>query len=149
MQIIAELLDLAIAAIAKKAIPVYTFALYHDRESSLLSVCVDTAANSKKVVAGINQYNASHFAAAIKTGDLRNAALWQANLGRSLALGDFSAVNLVSVGLNDVPVDDGFYVAMIRETLRLRDTIRRLTTDPSDLVFVCSGPRDEVEYAWF
>jgi hypothetical protein len=94
-QIIADLLDKAVTAISKKAISVHTFALYHDRESSRLSVCVDTADNSRRVVAGINQYNAKHFAAAIKSGDLANAALWQANVGRSLALGDFSAVNFV------------------------------------------------------
>jgi hypothetical protein len=52
------------------------------------------------------------------------------------------------VDLNGVVFDDGFYLAIIRETLRLRDSILRFASDPSDVVFVCSGPRDETEFAW-
>jgi len=40
---------------------VYTFALYHDHESAAVSVCVDTEANSRRVVAHTNRYNMKHF----------------------------------------------------------------------------------------
>ena len=45
-------------------------------------------------------------------GDLKDAALWQANVGRSLSLGDFAIVNAARTDIGEVPVDDRFYVLM-------------------------------------
>src|SRR3982750_3530417 len=54
----------AIAHPRAEAVPVYTFAFYHDHESGAVSVCVDTEASSARQVRATNRYNAKHFRAA-------------------------------------------------------------------------------------
>lgn len=93
----------AIERVRTVGVSVYTFALYFDHESPAISVCVDTIEKSQATVASINAYNSKYFHKAISSGDLKGAALWQSNIGRSLSLGDF---HLVNVGRLDL--DAGF-----------------------------------------
>lgn len=143
-----QVLDAALAEIASSRLPVFTFALYHDHESGAVSVCADTEGNSSRVVASINAYNARHFGAAIARGDLRYAALWQANIGRSLALGDFAIVNAARTDIGDVPVDEPFYVDMVQAVVAIQDRVAALAPDPRKLVFACSGADAEVALVW-
>src|SRR3712207_5236771 len=110
-ELFAEVLSNAIEEVRERRTPVYTFALYHDHESAAVSVCVDTEENSLRPVAKSNAYGIKHFAKAVAAGDLKSAALWNANTGRSLSLGDFALVNVARVGLGDVTAGKGFYVA--------------------------------------
>lgn len=89
----ASVLNNAIAMLRTDAVPVFTFAFYHDHESGAVSVCVDTEANSNSQVRSTNRYNTKHFRTEIAGGDLAGASLWQANIGRNLSLGDFAKVN--------------------------------------------------------
>jgi hypothetical protein len=134
--------------IEKAGVPVFTFALYHDHESGAVSVCVDTEEQSRATVRGINAYNAKHFLREIDDGNLKGAALWQANPGRSLSLGDFALVNLARTPLDGVSVSSDFYLEMVRAVVAAGDTIAAFATDPERLLFACSGPDDEVTYVW-
>ena len=87
-----EVLSNAIDELRECGTRVYTFAFYHDHESAAVSVCVDTEANSRRFVAKSNAYRIRHFAKAVSAGNLKSAALWNANTGRSLSLGDFAMV---------------------------------------------------------
>ena len=89
----------AIAVVRREHVRVFTFAFYHDHESHAISVCVDTEESSKRLVASSNAYNQKYFWPAIEKGDLEDAALWTANIGRSLSLGDFAFVNLARTDL--------------------------------------------------
>lgn len=142
-----NVVDRALAETRSRSIRVYTFAFYHDHESAAVSVCVDTRDNSDRVVRGINKYNSRHFLEAVDAGDLETAALWQANVGRNLSLGDFAAVNLARTALpDDRPGFD--YGAMVRAVMSRHEEIRALSLDPSLTLLACSGPEDEVALVW-
>jgi hypothetical protein len=99
------------------------------------------------VVRGINAYNLRYFCKAVDSGDLQTAALWQANVGRNLSLGDFTAVNLARTDLpEDVSGVD--YCAMVRVVMSRHEEIRTLSLDPSLTLLACSGPEDEVALVW-
>ena len=143
-----DVVDRALAEVRQRGLQVYTVALYHDHESDAVSVCVDTALNSRRVVDGINSYNLPHFLQAVAYGDLEHAALWQANIGRSLSLGDFTAVNLARTDLSGVRADEGFYLSMVQALVARHDDIHALAADPSATVLACSGPEEEVALVW-
>jgi hypothetical protein len=147
-QLFALVLESALAEARERNVPVFTFALYHDHEAAAISVCVDTEQRSDKVVRSINAYNMRHFLRAVQAGDLETAALWQANIGRSLSPGDFEWVNLARAPLGEVQVDDQSYVEMVRSVVARQDAIAALAPNPDRLVFACSGPEDEVAYVW-
>jgi hypothetical protein len=138
----------ALGDVAAKAVPVFTFAFYHDHESRAVSVCVDTEENSRRVVRSMNDYNARHFLAAVADGDLEAAGLWQANVGRSLSLGDFVLVNVARTELGGVQVGKQFYATMLRAVVAVQPQVASLAPDPERLVFACSGPDAEVAYVW-
>lgn len=138
----------ALHEVREKAIPVYTFALYHDHESSAISVCVDTEENSNVAVASMNRYNMKYFMSAVAEKDLKSASLWQANVGRSLSLGDFSLVNAAHTELGSVKVDKLFYLTMVESLIEVQDEVATLSPDRDRLVLACSGPNDEVAYVW-
>jgi hypothetical protein len=75
-------------------------------------------------------------------------ALWNANIGRNLALGDFTVVNLERVELETEDADDKFYLIMVRSLITMQNDIAKLSPNPSRLLFTCSGPDDEVSYVW-
>ena len=145
--VFAEVLDAALAKLRAKAVPVFTFAFYHDHESAVVSVCVDTAENSGRKVAAVNKYNIRHFQKAVSEGDLNSASLWQANIGRNLSLGDMALVNLAKPtwrGRSGWPVlpfngagSDG-----------RAEPGGMLAPEPERLIFSCSGPESEVAYVW-
>lgn len=148
MQIFADVLNRAIADLEAKKLQVYTFSFYHDHESNALSVCADTEENSKRTVAIINGNNMKHFMRAVREGNLQSASLWQANIGRSLSLGDFVAVNFARTDLANSSISNEFYLNMVQALINVQDRVAQLAPCPSDLVFTCSGPNDEVQYAW-
>lgn len=142
-----NVVDRALAEARSRSIRVYTFAFYHDHESAAVSVCVDTQDNSERVVRGINAYNSKHFFEAVETRDLKMAALWQANTGCSLSLGDFAAVNLARTELpgNLRGVD---YCAMVHAVMVRHEEVRLQSLDPSRTLLACSGPEEEVALVW-
>lgn len=143
-----SVLDSALSEIEASGLPVFTFAMYHDHESGAVSVCADSEESSARAVASMNSYNAKHFAAAVQQGDLKHAALWQANVGRSLSLGDFAVVNAARMDLGNVPVDDRFYVLMAQAVIGMQDRVAALAPRPDKLVFACSGADEEVALVW-
>lgn len=147
-EILASVLQHALAEIRQKSIPVYTFALYHDHESNAVSVCVDTEESSSKCVASMNRFNMKYFTQAIAGKDLKAASLWQANIGRSLSLGDFALVNSGRTDLGKIKGTSAFYLAMIKALMSVESDIIALSSNPQKLVFACSGPNDEVAYVW-
>ena len=142
-----DVVDRALAEVRRRSIRIYTFAFYHDHESSAVSVCVDTQDNSERVVRGINAYNSKHFFKAVEARDLKMAALWQANTGRNLSLGDFTAVNLART---DLPEDlrGVDYCAMVRAVMVRHEEVRLQSLDPSVTLLACSGPEEEVALVW-
>jgi hypothetical protein len=143
-----DVLARAIADVRDRGVDVYTFAFYHDHESEAVSICVDTEANSARSVLSENAFSNKYFRKAIAKGDLAEAALWKANVGRSLSLGDFELVNVARTKLGRVRVNEGFYLSMIR-TLRSREgDIVGFASDPRRLLFCASSADDEVGYLW-
>jgi hypothetical protein len=138
----------AIAVLKTKGIPLHTFAFYHDHESAAVSVCADTEANSRRVVLQMNRYRIGHFIEAIERRDVKHAALWQANVGRSLSLGDFALVNLARKDLGRLRVGTTFHLVMVRTLLGYANEIAQLSPDPDTLLFCCSGPDNEIAYVW-
>lgn len=143
-----SVLQSALSEVRQKSIPVYTFALYHDHESNAVSVCVDTEENSSKSVASMNRYNMKYFMKAIDEKDLKAASLWQANIGRSLSLGDFALVNLARTDLGKTKAVAAFYLSMVEALIRVQGEVIALSPNPERLVFACSGPNEEVAYVW-
>ena len=143
-----EVLESALGEIESSGLPVFTFAMYHDHESGAVSVCADSEENSARAVASMNAYNAKHFGIAVAKGDLEQAALWQANVGRSLSLGDFAIVNAARTNIGAVPVDDQFYILMAQAVVAIQDRVAALAPQPDKLVFACSGADDEVALVW-
>jgi hypothetical protein len=146
--LVASVLDRALVEVQSRALPVYTFALYHDHESGAISVCVDTEDNSNRSVASSNRYNMKYFMKAIADRDLNAASLWQANVGRSLSLGDFALVNAARTALGDVEPDQAFYLAMVESLVAIQHRVAAFSRSPERLVFACSGAEDEVAYVW-
>lgn len=143
-----SILESALSEIEASGLPVFTFAMYHDHESGAVSVCADSEESSARAVASMNAYNAKHFAAAVAIGDLKHAALWQANVGRSLSLGDFAIVNAARTEIGEVPSDAQFYVLMAQAVVAIQDRVAALAPRPDRLVLACSGPDDEVALVW-
>jgi hypothetical protein len=97
----------------------------------------------------MNAYNMKHFAQHVSDGDYEDLALWQANVGRSLSLGDFAMVNAARTELPDaVVVDDEFYLEMVRILMAAQSEVLPLAESEEDLLFCCSGPDDEVALVW-
>jgi hypothetical protein len=143
-----DVLSRAIPEVRARGIDVFTFAFYHDHESAAVSVCVDTESSSSRLVRSQNAFNITHFADAVTKGDLRKAALFKANVGRSLSLGDFEMVNVARTDIGSIRVDPEFYLKMIR-ALRARETdIVSLTSDVQRLLLCSSSAELEVGYTW-
>ena len=144
----AHVLNTALAEVAARGVPIYTFSFYHDHEGAAVSVCIDTEESSKQAVASMNRYYARHFSEAVADGDLDAASLWQANVGRSLSLGDFALVNLARTSLNGISVNAAFYVAMVQSLLAVQTKVAALAPKPELLILTCSGANEEVAYVW-
>ena len=138
----------AITAVRRERIRVFTFAFYHDHESRAVSVCVDTEESSKRLVASSNAYNQKYFWPAIEQGDLDDAALWTANVGRSLSLGDFALVNLARTDLPRGKITKDFYLEMVRALSAKEEEIVSLAASRESLLFCASGADEEVALTW-
>lgn len=143
-----DVMNRAIGELERRQFAVYTLAFYLDHESAAISVCADTQANSDRTVASMNEYNLKHFLAAIRNGDRATASLWQANIGRSLSLGDFTAVNLARTELGDFPADEALCLGMVATIIENHDRIRRLSADPARTILAASTPEEEVGLVW-
>jgi hypothetical protein len=146
--VIADVLTRAITQIREQALPVYTFALYFDHESEAISVCVDTEENSARSVLSENAYNTKNFHRAVADGDLHMATLWQANIGRSLSLGDFALINAARTDIPGIEQGENLFATMLKAVVAAETEVSRLSPSPSKLLFACSGVANEVEYVW-
>lgn len=143
-----DVLSRAIAEVRGAAIDVYTFAFYHDHESAAVSVCVDTEVSSGRLVRSQNAFRVGHFADAVARGDLEEAELFKANVGRSLSLGDFEMVNVARTGIGGVRVGDEFYLQMIRAVRAREAEVVAMARDVGRLLFCTSSAESEVGYMW-
>lgn len=141
-------LDQALEELREKNIFVYTFAFYHDHESKAVSVCVDTEENSKISVLKQNEYRKKYFNDAIQKKDLVSVALWNANSGRNLSLGDFTFVNLAYTYLNTLKGGKLLYLGMIEILIENQKRIAALSEAKDKILFLASGPDYEVQYSW-
>lgn len=143
-QVLAE----AISVLRHEQVRIFTFAFYHDHESRAVGVCADTEESSKRLVSSSNAYGQKHFWPAIDEGDLKAAGLWNANVGRSLSLGDFAFVNLARTDLPRGKITKDLYVEMVRAIRMREDEIVSLAVARETLLFCASGPDDEVALTW-
>ena len=127
---------------------IYTFALYFDHESPALSICMDTKENSIRQVREQNAYSAKYFQKFIGAGDLEQAALWQANVGRNLSLGDFARVNVARTPLAQADLSQDDFLSLIRSVIGHEREIRKLAEIADELVFCCTSPTNEVGIVW-
>jgi hypothetical protein len=142
-------LKAAIVQLRADPVPIHTFAFYHDHESGAVSVCVDTKESSREHLNRSNRWSMKHFAQHIQAGSWEDASLFQANVGRSLSLGDFARVNLARTRVPPSTVIDGaFYLAMARTVIARQQDILSLAPDPEDVLFCCSGAGAEVGMVW-
>ncbi len=146
--LIQSVLRQALVEVASSGAAVFTFALYLDHESSALSVCVDTEANSARTVAQINRYNTKYFHRAVEAQDFKSAGLWQANVGRSLSLGDFALVNVARTEVPAGAVNEQFFLHLVEELVRVEDQVVQLAPVREKLIFACSSADEEVAYVW-
>jgi hypothetical protein len=142
-----NVIDFALREARASRLALYTFALYYDHESPAVSACLDSEENSAKVVARINSNNRQYFIPAAKSGDLKAASLWLANIGRNLSLGDFAMVNVGRTKVANA-ASAGTFVEMLQALLAKEDEIAALASNRSTLLICCSGPDDEVQYWW-
>ena len=142
------LLRTAIAEVRAKNISVFTFGFYHDHESGAVSVCVDTEENSVRSVQSMNKYNLRYFLKAVAEGNLQHASLWQANVGRSLSLGDFAMVNVSRADVEESVIDERFYISMVQALVAVQDEITTLSSNPERLLLACSSENSDVGYVW-
>lgn len=133
---------------AKGGLRIYTFALYFDHESPALSVCIDTKENSLRQVSEQNAYAAKYFHKCIGAGDLEQAVLWQANVGRNLSLGDFARVNVARTGVALAKLSEGDCLGLIRCVMAHEGEVRELAEIAAELVFCCTSPTDEIGIVW-
>lgn len=133
---------------AENQVRLYTVAFYLDHESRAISLCLDTQPNSMKVVRSINKFSTEHFNSAVKNGDLEGAALWQANTGRSLSLGDYAHVNIGRRTLKGIALDSELILAMTRALQRRSPHFLELSPTPGSLLFACSTLTEEVGLTW-
>lgn len=138
----------AIAEVKSKNISVFTFAFYHDHESDAVSVCVDTEENSVRSVQSMNKYNLRYFLKAVAEGNFQHASLWQANVGRSLSLGDFAMVNVARADIEEFVIDERFHLSMVKALVAVQNEIATLSSNPERLLLSCSSENSEVGYVW-
>ncbi len=148
-QFLQEVLRKAIAELESNPIPIFTFAFYHDHESSAVSVCIDTEDSSREHVRKSNQWSMGYFSEHIGEGNLDEACLFQANTGRSFSLGDFACVNLARTQLPaGTNPDESFYLAMVKAIIASQNEILAHAHIPENVIFCCSSPESEVGLIW-
>ncbi len=148
-QFLDSVVKAALAKLRADPIPLYTFALYHDHESAAVSVCADTKESSLASLRRSNNWSMRYFAQHVRDGKWEDACLFQANVGRSLSLGDFARVNVARTDLPPgVATNNSFYLAMVGAIVANQEYILELAPEREDVIFCCSGPDSEVALAW-
>lgn len=146
---LADVIKAALTELRADPIPILTFAFYHDHESGIVSVCADTKESSTKLVRSSNRWSMGYFAEHIKSGSWKDASLFQANVGRSLSLGDSARVNLGETDLDaDMVADESIYIEMARAVIAHQKEILEFAPEPDDVVFCCSSADSEVGLIW-
>jgi hypothetical protein len=146
---LSDVIKAALKDIREDPFPIYTFAFYHDHESGMVSVCVDTKESSAQHVRTGNRQFMDYFAQHIQRGSLQEASLFQANVGRNLSLGDFAAVNVAETDLDeDIVTDESFYIEMARAVIAHQKEILEFAPHPDEVVFCCSSTDSEVGLIW-
>lgn len=133
---------------AESQLNIYTFALHYDPMTDCVSVCIDSKSNSDHQVREQNAYNMQFFKKILEQGNLNEAALWQANVGRNLILGDFRAVNIAETPVAIDQVDHKFYLDMAQVLVAQADLIASHSRHGSELLFCSSTVQDEVGLIW-
>jgi hypothetical protein len=146
--LIEKVLSNALSELETQGFELYTLALYHDHESGTISVCADTAQNSDRVVFSINRNNLEYFTKCIANSDLKQASLWQCNIGRNLSLGDFAAINLAREDLPGDLDDTDLYLAMVQGLTIVQERALKIAPQKERLAFASSGADSEVQYVW-
>jgi len=131
-----------------RGLNIYTFGLYHDHESHLVTVCIDTIESSSKSVRSSNAFTKQQFKRAVDEGNIRSAASWAANAGRSFSLGDFALVNASVIDVPRKPETPKLYFDMVKAIEEMRDLIELQSSHGSNLFFCCSTENEEVGLIW-
>jgi len=148
-EFLSDVIKAALTELRESPIPIHTFAFYHDHESGIVSVCVDTKESSTKLVRSSNHWSMGYFTKHIQSGSWKDASLFQANVGRSLSLGDFARVNLGEADLDaDMATGESFYIEMARAVIAHQREILELAPEPDDVIFCCSSVDSEVALTW-
>jgi hypothetical protein len=127
---------------------IYTFALYHDHESHVATVCIDTFESSNRLVMSSNEYSKKYFSKAIEARDLSDAVLWNANGGRSFSLGDFALINASEIDVPRRPKIPDFYLDMVQSIEEMKDLIHKQSGHGRSLLFCCSTEESEMGLVW-
>jgi hypothetical protein len=127
---------------------IYTFALYHDHESHVASVCIDTIESSAKLVRSSNNFVRAQFKKAIEENNLKSAKSWMANGGRSFSLGDYAFVNASEIDVPPSAVNSTLYLNMVKAIEEMRDLIEMQSHHGCNLLYCCSTESEEVGLIW-
>ncbi|WP_299587746.1 hypothetical protein [uncultured Microbulbifer sp.] len=131
-----------------RELDIYTFALCHDHESHVATVCIDTVESSLRAVMSSNKFSNERFMRAVDDGDIESAASWNAISGRSLMVGDFALVNASEVDVPRKPKNPEFYQEMVKAIEEMRDLIKLQSSHGCNLMFCCSTETSEVGLVW-
>lgn len=129
-------------------VDIYTFCLYHDHESHIVSVCIDTLENSKRSAISSNEYRKKYFHRYLEEGDIGKAQRWNASGGRSFSLGDYSYKNISEIDTHPDLENDGMYISMFQAISEMSELISRQSTHGKELVYCCSTKDSEVGLIW-
>jgi hypothetical protein len=139
----------ALALVIEKNINIYTFAYYHDHESSCISICIDTEENSNKLVKSSNEFTKKHFYKNLEDEDLDSLKLFCFNSGRSFSLGDYTYRNIVYKKIpEEYKLSKKIYLEMIKAINSNKEEILKFSDKPDNIFFSCSSEDNEVEYIW-
>lgn len=131
-----------------RGVDIYTFALYHDHESELATVCVDTIQRSSSAVRSNNEFCQQQFFRAIEDGDIAEAMLWNSNGGRNYGLGDFAFRNLSEIDVPRRLNSPQLYLDMVGAVRTMSELISRQSQHGDRLIFFCSTENSEVGLIW-
>ncbi len=146
--IIQKTVSAGLKHVEKNVVPVHTFALYYDHESHAIAICIDTEENSHRVVNEINEYNYKYFQKYAVSGNLKQAALCQANIGRNLSLGNFAFVNIGRTELDIENPKEEFFALLLQTLVARQEEVAKFAIDRERLLLCCSGLNDEVGFVW-
>jgi hypothetical protein len=90
-----------------------------------------------------------YFAEHVRDDNWRDACLFQANIGRSLSLGDFARVNVAKTDLPSGVVNgESFYLSMAKAVIANQQEILALAPSREEVIFCCSDANSEVGLVW-